>query len=427
MPPKAASSPKYTEKALQLAIADVESGEYTYKDAAERRQVPKTTIWNRMHGRQDRHTAHEHEQALSPAEEFEIVLWCHQIEQQYLPLRLVHLIACAEMIWNNKNGTTGKPLGVHWYEGFMEHHPDLTFTTNKQISERRVMAKNPAYIMEFYVLLSNILKKYKIPPSRIFNMDEKGFRVGEMGSEKPLDRVIFRVLQQFYGQAVEKKAKDFLTVNKRNFAEVLNEARERTYTHNRILSAFQATGIVPLDPYRSTVMQEFRARIIEEHRGLQFPLGSEISTLLNPQHIRQILLEDCQKVLDNVNASASELRGALTKALAIVEGAEAQALLSEAEVQKLRNAARERAGSRARRGRVGRARVYTQDKIEELRKQEVSRGQRASIKGRTRGHGRGRGRGLKATSSRGRPETPTSVSDESEEESKGEEKSSGVK
>lgn len=138
---------------MELAIADVESGEFNYQQAADRRGVPKTTLWGRMYGRTERHKAHKQEQALSPSEEHEVVLWCHQMERRYLPVRLAHVIGCAEMIGNNKNGTAGEHLGVNWSVGFMKRHPELTLTTNKRIDERRVMAKNPAYIIEFYVLV----------------------------------------------------------------------------------------------------------------------------------------------------------------------------------------------------------------------------------------------------------------------------------
>jgi hypothetical protein len=79
------------------------------------------------------------------------------MERHYLPVRLSHIVGCAETIWNQKNNTTEEHLGTHWYEGFMKRHPELTITTSKRIDERRVMAKNPAYIIEFYVLVSFLL------------------------------------------------------------------------------------------------------------------------------------------------------------------------------------------------------------------------------------------------------------------------------
>lgn len=107
-----------------------------------------------MHGRKERHTAHEPEQVLNNDEEAEIVAWCRRMERRYLPVRLIHIVGCAEAIWNNKNGTTNEHLGQHWVTGFMKRHPELKLTTSKRIDERRVMAKNPEYIMEYYTLVS---------------------------------------------------------------------------------------------------------------------------------------------------------------------------------------------------------------------------------------------------------------------------------
>ncbi|KAG9075190.1 hypothetical protein FS749_013162, partial [Ceratobasidium sp. UAMH 11750] len=46
------------------------------------------------------------------------------------------------------------------------------------------MAKNPENIMEFYALLSEVRKEFKIKAENEYNMDEKGYQIGESGSEK---------------------------------------------------------------------------------------------------------------------------------------------------------------------------------------------------------------------------------------------------
>jgi tRNA A37 methylthiotransferase MiaB len=192
-----------------------------------------------------------------------------------------------------------------------------------------------------------------------------------------------------------------LTINKGNFGEcvlvhfnlalnlcidikqrVLQEAREKTYTRERILSAFEATGIVPLNPYCSSIMQEFRARIVEEHQGTINNLTSSSS---NPRQVHQVVVEGCYKTLNDIGSSTSDLQSALAKALAMIDRAEAWAVIAESEITQIQNAVRSRSRARARHGQVGRARVYTQDKIEEVREQEVAHAQRTSTKGCGRG------------------------------------------
>jgi hypothetical protein len=141
------------EEAIELAISDVRSGRYRQNEAAERRGVSKTTLWYRLNGRESRHEAHRDEQKLSDAEESEILVWCHEMERRFLPVRLTHVIACAESILNHRLATTDAHLGENWYQRFLDQHPDFRLTTKKRIDEKRVMARNPAYIMEFYVLV----------------------------------------------------------------------------------------------------------------------------------------------------------------------------------------------------------------------------------------------------------------------------------
>ncbi|KAF8593389.1 hypothetical protein BDV93DRAFT_398624, partial [Ceratobasidium sp. AG-I] len=121
-----------TEKLLALAINDVKEHGLSYEAAARQRGVPPKTVWNRANGRKERHAAHELEQALKNDEEAEIVAWCRRMERRYLPVRLIHVVGCAEAIWNNKNGTLDEHLGRHWVTGFMEQHPKLKLTTSKR-------------------------------------------------------------------------------------------------------------------------------------------------------------------------------------------------------------------------------------------------------------------------------------------------------
>lgn len=79
------------------------------------------------------------------------------MERRYLPFRLADVVACAEAIRNNRLGFSGAKLGRHWREQFLSRHPELKLTTSKRIDEKRVMAKNPAYIMEYYVMVSFVV------------------------------------------------------------------------------------------------------------------------------------------------------------------------------------------------------------------------------------------------------------------------------
>jgi hypothetical protein len=138
----------------------VEAGKLSIRAAASQRGVAKSTVAACIQGAKERHAAHEDDQSLSPAEEAEVVGVCQRMEHRFLPVRMTHVIGCAEAILKNRLQTKDVHLGQHWGECFMKRHPELKLTTSKRIDERRVMAKNPSYIMEFYVLVSiDLFKK----------------------------------------------------------------------------------------------------------------------------------------------------------------------------------------------------------------------------------------------------------------------------
>lgn len=140
------------EEAIRRAIEEIKAGRLSQRQASATYGIPKSTLQGRMNGREDRQTAHVHEQALSPAQEAEIVAWCDQMERRFLPVRLSHLRDYAEAILRGQHGPNAdNMLSEHWDDRFQQRHPELRVTTSKQIDEKRVMAKNPEYIMDFYV------------------------------------------------------------------------------------------------------------------------------------------------------------------------------------------------------------------------------------------------------------------------------------
>jgi hypothetical protein len=86
-----------------------------------------------------------------------VVDLCRDLERRFLPARMLHVIGCAEAILRNRLGTSDVHLGKHWGERFLDRHPKLKLTTSKLIDERCVMAKNPYYIMEFYILVGVLM------------------------------------------------------------------------------------------------------------------------------------------------------------------------------------------------------------------------------------------------------------------------------
>jgi hypothetical protein len=89
------------------------------REASQHWGVPKSTLQGRIHGCQDRQTAHMHQQLLAPAQENEIVAWCSEMEQRFLPVRLTHLRDYAKAILQEQaEPNSDIILGEHWEDRF---------------------------------------------------------------------------------------------------------------------------------------------------------------------------------------------------------------------------------------------------------------------------------------------------------------------
>ncbi|KAG8703258.1 hypothetical protein FRC09_004268 [Ceratobasidium sp. 395] len=123
------------------------------REVEERWDVPRSTLRNSIRGGQDRHIAHQHEQLLTPTQEAGVVGMCKDMHARFLPVRLPLLRAYAEAILQEQAGPDAHvTVGEHWADRFQKRHPELHVMTSKAIDEKRAMAKNPANIMELYVL-----------------------------------------------------------------------------------------------------------------------------------------------------------------------------------------------------------------------------------------------------------------------------------
>lgn len=74
------------------------------------------------------------------------------MERRFLPVRLIHLLSCAESILSKRLGNA-VTIGRHWVARFLGRHPELLTKQGRVVDQKRVMAKNPEYIMEFYIMV----------------------------------------------------------------------------------------------------------------------------------------------------------------------------------------------------------------------------------------------------------------------------------
>ena len=168
------------EEHLQLAIKAIEASgvdrngvrRLSASKAAAIYKVSKTTLLGRMSGaQQERREAHEHEQALSSAQEEVLVTWIKVCGRRGIPLTHATVRDYASLL-------AEREVGQSWSKRFLECHSDLKIHWTSRLEHCRARALNATLVPEFFDVLLELMIEYKIPPENIYNMDEKGVLLG---------------------------------------------------------------------------------------------------------------------------------------------------------------------------------------------------------------------------------------------------------
>jgi transposase len=171
------------------------------RDAATLYGVSPSTLnarFNQKH--QSRQEAHAAQQRLTPAQEAVVARFAKEAASRGIPLTRRTLRETAEAICEG-------PLGVHWVDRFLEHHPDLKLKNTQSLKSCRACALNANVVGDFFEKLAEVIEKYDIAPENIYNMDEKGIQLGQGQKVKA---VVDRDLQTVYH--VHEGSREMVTI-----------------------------------------------------------------------------------------------------------------------------------------------------------------------------------------------------------------------
>jgi hypothetical protein len=116
------------------------------------------------------------------------------------------------MIGNFASGLAKKAVSERWVGRFLKRHSGLL--TNKYVNgmdRNRVRADSHDKSKAYFELLHSKMSKYNIPPDRIYNMDKKGFLLGQLSKSK---RVFSKAKwdRREVREALQDGSREFITV-----------------------------------------------------------------------------------------------------------------------------------------------------------------------------------------------------------------------
>lgn len=170
------------EKRISLALNALHSDKNLSIRAAGRKYgVPRTTLTNRYYDRAKPKTeVHVQQQLLTAEEEIAIERWISRLDDIGIPPKVSHLYQIVTSILR-KRDTTNTPadVGHHWITRFLNRHPNNAYRYSSRIENERAAAGKPETINSFFNRLTEVWSRYHILPKDTYNMDEKGFAIGQ--------------------------------------------------------------------------------------------------------------------------------------------------------------------------------------------------------------------------------------------------------
>ncbi len=129
--------------------------------------------------------AYTKDQRLTPSEEQSLEAIILQLEAWGFPpyVSRVKEIGFELMKRRNKDKTT-EQLGKNWVQKFLHRQPDLVTRWSQRLERDRANNCTPEIFTYWFQLFESQIQKYGIQRRDIYNMDEKGLALGQIGSEQ---------------------------------------------------------------------------------------------------------------------------------------------------------------------------------------------------------------------------------------------------
>ena len=158
-------------------------GSLSITQAARLYVASKTTLYHRIHGRQDQLSYAVSKQRLTPEEENSIESWVLEIQSWGFPPRISQLREMAEELLQAKGDY--KELGTNWNVRFLDHHPVLQSKYSRTLDQERFLAQNQDSIQEWLDLYQSTKANYKIQSSKVvFSKYQKQAFINQAGKRE---------------------------------------------------------------------------------------------------------------------------------------------------------------------------------------------------------------------------------------------------
>lgn len=175
---------EWPEENLAAAMADITYRKMTYGKAAKKWNIPKTTLYNHIKGKNkyanDDRKLLGRQPVFPKVVENGLVAYITEFADNLFGLTCkdVRKLAFQVAQKNNFHHNFDKELkmaGEKWLRGFMRRYPEMSILTPEKLSYARITGFTQEAVDTFYAVLARICHESLIDSTRVYNMDETGF------------------------------------------------------------------------------------------------------------------------------------------------------------------------------------------------------------------------------------------------------------
>jgi hypothetical protein len=143
--------------------------------------VPRSTLRDRRVGRVVRRDMSANSRKLTDLEEEAIVRRILDLDSRGFQPRQSDVREMADCLLADRNASL---VGPRWAENFVRRQPQLNMAFRRQIDYQRAKFEDPDTVRQWFKLVRNVIIKYGIKETDIYNFDETGFLMGMLSGAK---------------------------------------------------------------------------------------------------------------------------------------------------------------------------------------------------------------------------------------------------
>jgi len=183
------------EGRILLAIQAIKNQEFSsIREAARVFNVTRSTLQNRILGRQNRAISRANSHKLTEIEEESLKKWILSMDARGAAPRPSTVREMANLLLESRGITPVLSVGKNWVTKYVKRHSELSSRFSRRYNYERAKCEDPKIISEWFSLVQKTIDENGIDPDDVYNFDETGFAMGLTATARVITRA------EYYGR-----------------------------------------------------------------------------------------------------------------------------------------------------------------------------------------------------------------------------------